>query len=90
MQAMSVRSAHVIDTGLSEAEVLTIQRDYVLHGHELDAVVFNLRLGQPPLTNLGGSGFHIGPDPAVGVSIFAREQMQEFLDSQKQMGTGQL
>jgi hypothetical protein len=87
VQILRVRSVHLSDSGLSEAEVMTLQRERVLQGGELDAVVFNLRLGQPPLTNLGGSGFRIGPDPHPGVSMFAHRQMLRLLDLQNQMGS---
>jgi hypothetical protein len=88
MQTMKVKSAHVTDSGLSEAEILTLQSERVLQGEELDAVVFILKLGEPPLVNRGGSGFCIGPDPAMGIGRFARETMRDFLTLQNRLGFG--
>jgi hypothetical protein len=75
-RATSIEVSH---EGLSQAEILDRQRARALRGQGLDAVVFSLKLGQPPIPERGGSGFRIGPDPEEGATTFARAQMQRLL-----------
>ena len=49
---------------------------------------FYLRLGVPPLPELGGSGFRIGPDPSEGVSGYSREMMKVYLARQTPLRPG--
>jgi hypothetical protein len=87
-RVLRIQSVHVSDRGLSETDVMALQREHVLQGRELDAVVFILNFGQPPLTNLGGSGFRIGPDPDEELGSFARAEMREFLRNQRSLDPG--
>jgi hypothetical protein len=84
-ETLRVRSIEVSDVGLSQAEILSRQTARALKGEDLDAVVFNLRLGEPPILDVGGSGFWIDPDPPQGVSVYARLQMTVYLDSQSRI-----
>jgi hypothetical protein len=77
--SMQARVIEVSDKPLSQAEIMSRQSARALGGERLDAVVFSLRLGEPPLPELGGSGFRIGPDPPEGSSAFARAEMQRLL-----------
>jgi hypothetical protein len=77
--AMNATSIEVLDRGLSQADILSRQTARVLRGERLDAVLFHLSLGEPPIPELGGSGFCIGPDPAAGASTFARAEMRRLL-----------
>jgi len=58
-------------------------------GQPLDAILFSLQRGQAPLPDVGGSGFRIGIDPPEGVSVFAHQQQQKYLELQSQMCRGQ-
>ncbi len=77
--AMTARSIEVLTTGWSQAKIQELQADRALKGEDLDAVVFCLGLGQPPIPERGGSGFRLDADPTEGPSAFARRQMQVFL-----------
>ncbi len=80
--AMRVKSFHLSSAGLVEAEILSLHSARALRGEDLDAVLLTLKLGEAPLTNRGGSGFRIGPDPPQGVSAFAHREMRRFLGLQ--------
>jgi hypothetical protein len=77
---MNVRLFEVSDVGLSQTEILGRQAARTLQGRELDAVIFNLPLGEPPIPEKGGSGFRIDADPPEGVSIYAHRLMQRILE----------
>jgi hypothetical protein len=77
--SLGVRSIEIVAAGMSQAEIMDRQRDRALHGAGLDAVVFILPLGEPPIPELGGTGFRIGLDPPEGPSAFARAEMQRLL-----------
>jgi hypothetical protein len=77
--SMRARAIEVSNRGLSQAEILNRQSARALAGQRLDAVLFNLRLGEPPVPERGGSGFRIGPDPPEGPSAFARAEMRRLL-----------
>jgi hypothetical protein len=77
--SLGARFTEVSNTGLSQAEIMSIQSARALRGQGLDAILFSLRLGEPPIPEMGGSGFRIGPDPATGPSTFARGEMQRLL-----------
>jgi len=77
--SMGARWIEVASCGLSQAEILKKQGERALRGQGLDAVLFTLMLGEPPIPELGGSGFCIGPDPAAGPSAFAYAEMQRLL-----------
>jgi hypothetical protein len=83
--AMRARHVEVSLVGLTQAEILSRQTARALQGVELDAVVFCLPLGQPPLVDVGGTGFRIGADPDEGPGAFARSMMLRFLERQKQL-----
>jgi hypothetical protein len=53
--AMRARSIELARIGLSEAEVLDLQAARTLEGRTLDAVVFLLAVGEPPVRNRGGT-----------------------------------
>jgi hypothetical protein len=78
---MGVKNYEISTSGMSEVE---LQARHVALGNRggLDAMLFNLKLTEPPIPEAGGSGFMIGPDPAVDLSDFAREEMKGFLQSQ--------
>jgi hypothetical protein len=84
-QAMRARKVEVSLVGLTQAEILSRQAARALQGEDLDAVVFCLPLGQPPLVDVGGTGFRIGADPDDGPGAFARSMMPRFLERQKQV-----
>jgi hypothetical protein len=77
--SMSARAIEVSDRGLAQAEILSRQSARALRGERLDAVLFVLKLGDPPIPEKGGSGFRIAPDPPEGPSAFARGVMQRLL-----------
>jgi Glutaminase len=74
---LRVRSVEISTVGLSQAEILSRQAARALRGEELDAILFNLGLGEAPIPERGGTGFCIGPDPPRGVSIWARLKLEE-------------
>jgi hypothetical protein len=76
---MRARSIEVSEVPLSQAEILSRQTARALTGQDLDAVVFSLARGQAPIPERGGSGFVLGPDPAEGVSAYARRKMIGYL-----------
>jgi hypothetical protein len=80
--AMNARSIEVSQVGLSQAEILNRHAARALRGQELDAMLFVLSLGEPPIPELGGSGYRIGPDPPEGVRAHAHDRMVDFLDDQ--------
>jgi hypothetical protein len=80
--SMRASAIEVSDAPLSQAEILGRQSARALRGDRLDAVLFSLRIGEPPFRDLGGSGFRIGPDPPEGVSAFARAEMQRLLSKE--------
>jgi hypothetical protein len=77
--SMRARVFEVSSRGLSQAEILSRQSARALRGEGLDAVLFCLPLGDPPVPERGGSGFRIGPDPRTGPSAFARAEMGRLL-----------
>jgi hypothetical protein len=85
---LRVRSIMLSNVGLSQAEIVSQHAARARRGEDLDAVVFNLKLGEAPLPERGGTGFCIGPDPPQGVSACARRDMAEFLDRQKKLLPG--
>jgi len=85
---LRVKSFEVSDVGLSQTEILSRQTERGLRGEDLDALVFNLRLGEAPIPERGGTGFCIGPDPTEGISTFAHEEMRKFLARQRKLPPG--
>jgi hypothetical protein len=79
---MKVRGFEAVHSGLSQAEILDRQATRALQSLDLDAMVFLLRLDEPPILDNGGSGFRIGPDPPDGVSDYARQTMAAYLKLQ--------
>jgi hypothetical protein len=74
--AMRAGSIEVSSVGLSQAEILNCQAARALQGLDFDAMIFNLRMGEPPIPELGGTGFCIGPDPKEVAGVFARKMMR--------------
>jgi hypothetical protein len=85
---MRARAIEVSEVGLSQAEILSRQAARALQGEDLDAMLFKLKLGEPPILEVGGSGFRIAPDPPEGISAFARKEMQILLAKEKRLGRG--
>jgi hypothetical protein len=85
---MGVKSLEISNIGLSQAEILGRQSARALQGRDLDAMVFCLRLGEPPIPEAGGSGFWIDKDPLAGPSAYVRQQMKIFLDNQAKLRPG--
>jgi hypothetical protein len=79
---MRAKSVEVLTAGRSQVEILDLHAAVALGGGSLDAVVFTLRLGEPPITDKGGSGFRIGTDPLEGAGVVARRSMADFLKQQ--------
>jgi hypothetical protein len=79
MASMRARAIEVSNRGMSQTGVLQMQSARALRGEGLDAVLFLLELGEPPIPERGGSGFRIGPDPPAGPSTFARTEMRRLL-----------
>jgi hypothetical protein len=77
--SMGAKVIDVSDRGLSQAEILKRQSDRALREEGLKAIVFILRLGEPPIPDLGGSGFRIDVDPPEGPSAFARAEKRRLL-----------
>ncbi len=73
------RSIEISEVPLSQAQILEMHRVRALVGQDLDAVVFSLARAIGPIPERGGSGFRLDVDPPEGVSVFARERMQEYL-----------
>jgi hypothetical protein len=71
--------------GLSQAEILARHTELALKGHDLDAMIFSLKLGEPSLPEAGGTGFQVGKDPAAGASAYAHEMMTEYLANQAKL-----
>jgi hypothetical protein len=87
--AMRARFIEIAEAPLTQALIHELQRARVLAGGDpLDAVVFSLERGKAPLADVGGSGFRIAPDPPEGASVFARVQMQKYLELQAQRRLG--
>jgi hypothetical protein len=80
-RSMGPRQIEVSSRGLSLAEIQQLRAERGLSGQGLDAIVFHLKLGEPPIPDQGGSGFRFGPDPEEGPSAFARATMQRLLGS---------
>ncbi len=78
-------AVEVSSVGLLQAEILKRQAALALQGLDLDAVIFSLRLGEPPLPESGGSGFRIDADPPEGPSEFARKEMRVYRANQKKL-----
>jgi hypothetical protein len=83
--AMKARSVEVSEIPLSQAEILARQTTRALAGQDLDAIIFSLARGQPPIPEKGGSGFVIGPDPGEGVSVYAHRRMIDYLAAQPKL-----
>jgi hypothetical protein len=77
--SMKARTVEVSDRGLSQAAIMASQTARALRGEGLDAVLFYLKLGEPPIPERGGSGFRIGADPPAGPSAFSRKEMRRLL-----------
>jgi hypothetical protein len=80
---MGASSVEISTAGLSQSEILGRQSSRAIQGKDLDAVLFSLKLGEPPIPEVGGSGFRVDPDPAEGPSAYAHEMMKLFLDNQR-------
>jgi len=89
MAAMRVSAFEVAWAGLSQTEILNRQTTLVLQEKALDAMVFCLELNQPPIPEVGGTGFCIGPDPPEGASDYSRKMMKTFLDLQQRFAPDQ-
>jgi hypothetical protein len=76
--AMRAQAIEVSEVPLSQAEILSRQSSRALAGQDLDAVVFHLARGRAPIPERGGSGFVLGPDPAQGISAYARRKMLDY------------
>jgi hypothetical protein len=87
-ETMRARSIEVSRTGLAEAEILNLQGSRTLEGKTLDAVVFLLAVGEPPVRNRGGTGLLIGPDPPEGIGAYARRMMAGYLAKQNRQRPG--
>jgi hypothetical protein len=85
---MSARSFEVSPVGLPQTAILARQTARTLAARDLDAVLFVLELGEPPILDAGGSGFVIGPDPPAGVGAYAHEWMKVYLMRQAKMPPG--
>jgi hypothetical protein len=81
---LRVRSIEISTVGFSQAEILSRQAARALRGEELDAILFNLRLGEAPIPERGGTGSCIGPDPPAGLSTWARFNLEEIRKSMEQ------
>jgi hypothetical protein len=79
---MKAVDIEIVTTGLSQEEILKRQTERALRGLGLDAVLFCLALGQPPILELGGSGYRIGADPDEGPTVHAREMTKVYLARQ--------
>lgn len=77
--SLGARLIEVSTRGLSQEIIMSMQSDRALRGQGLDAILFNLKLGEPPIPELGGFGFRIGPDPPEGPSTFAHAEMRRLL-----------
>jgi hypothetical protein len=87
-EAMRARAIDVSTLPLSQLEILNRQATRVMRGEALDAILFLLEFGQPPIPELGGSGFRLAPDPPEGASEFARMTMQKLLALEQQPPPG--
>jgi len=76
---MGARMIEISEAPLSQGEILNRQTIRALAGQDLDAIVFSLARGQAPIPERGGSGFVLGPDPAEGISAYARRKMIDYL-----------
>lgn len=88
--AMRAGAIEISTASLSQLEILNRQATRVLGGQRLDAILFLLDLGVPPIPELGGSGFRLSVDPPEGVSEFSRQIMRQNLALEKQPRPGQL
>jgi hypothetical protein len=80
---MRAQSIEISEVPLSQREILTLQGTRALQGRALDAIIFSLERGYPPIPEIGGSGFRIAPDPPEGVTAFAHAEMQKLLALQR-------
>jgi hypothetical protein len=88
--AMRARSIKISEKPLTQAQIMDLQTRRVTGGGQpLDAILFSLARSEAPLPNVGGSGFRIGADPPEGVSVFAHQQQQKYLELQGKMRLGQ-
>jgi hypothetical protein len=88
--AMRARSIEVSEVPLTQAQILELQTARVTSGGQpLDSILFSLERGTAPIPDVGGSGFLIGPDPPEGVSVYAHQQQQQYLERQRKMRPGQ-
>jgi hypothetical protein len=78
--ALAVRSFEVSSIGLSQSEILKRQTERALRWIDLDAVIFNLPLGVPPIPENGGSGFCVKGDPGQGIERYLQETMAKIRD----------
>jgi hypothetical protein len=83
--AMNARSIEVSRVGLSQAEILNRHAARALQGQGLDAVIYALALGEPPIPEEGGSGYRVGKDPVEGITAHAHGRMVDFLENQRKM-----
>jgi hypothetical protein len=89
-EAMRVRTLEVSTVPLTQTQIMDLQAARVTGGGQpIDAILFVLERGKPPLPDVGGSGFCLGSDPAEGVSEFAHRQQQNYLKLQGKMRRGQ-
>jgi hypothetical protein len=86
--AMRARELHVSETPLSIAQMSDLQTSAGIGGQAIDSFVFLLERGKAPIPELGGSGFRLAEDPPNGVSVFAHEQMEYYLNLQAQLRPG--
>lgn len=88
--AMRARSIVISEVPLTQAQILDLQTAHVTGGGQpLDAILFALARDQAPLPDVGGSGFRIGADPPEGVTHFAHQQQNKYLELQRRMLPGQ-
>jgi hypothetical protein len=85
-KTMRVWSIVISEVPLTQAQIAELQTARVIGGEQpLDAILFSLERGQAPLPDVGGSGFRIGTDPPEGVSDFAHQQQQKYLELQSRL-----
>jgi len=87
--AMRVKAFEVSTIGLSKAEILNRQTERGLAGAPFDAIVFILKVGEPPIPESGGSGFILDPDPPEGISTFVANRVRRLLVLQNQLPPGE-
>ena len=76
--AVNTKNVEYSAVSLTQADINEMQTVRVLGGGDpIDALVFLLPYGVPPLSDIGGSGFRVEPDPHEGVRHFAHMRMDE-------------